>query len=79
MVAAGFAGPSRLQVPGRVLERSADEVVAAVFSRSSSAPHLFGERLEEFEGELRNLLHAASPHGRFTELSREIELVIWRP
>jgi hypothetical protein len=79
MVAAEFAGPSRVQVPGRVLERSADEVVAAVFSRSSSAPHLFGERLAEFERDLRDLLHDASPQGRFTELSQEIELVIWRP
>jgi SAM-dependent methyltransferase len=78
MVAAGFAGPSRVDVPGRMLERTADEVVASVFSRSSSAPHLFGERLAEFERELRRMLHAASPLGRFSELSREIELVIWR-
>jgi hypothetical protein len=78
MVAAGFTAPRRLQVPGRPLERSADEVVAAVFSRSSSAPHLFGERLPQFEDELRGLLAAVSPQGRFLEHSREIDLVLWR-
>lgn len=40
MRAAGFSGPRRVQVSGRVVERSADDVVASVFSRSSSAPHL---------------------------------------
>ena len=30
---------------GRVLVRTADQVVAAVFSVSSSAPHLFADRL----------------------------------
>lgn len=79
MVDAGFSGPARLQVPGRAIERSEDEIVASVFSRSSSAPHLFGERLAEFEHELRELLRDASPQGRFGEITREIELVIWRP
>lgn len=76
---AGFAAPRRLQVGGgRVLERPEDDVVASVYSRSSSAPHLFGERRAEFERELRALLRRASPHARFSERTREIELVIWR-
>lgn len=79
MAAAGFRGPTRLEVGGgRVLERSEDEVVASVYSRSSSAPHLFGERLAEFEAELRGLLRGTAPDGRFSERAREIELVIWR-
>ncbi len=79
MVEAGFGGPTRLEVAGgRVLDRTEDEIVASVYSRSSSAPHLFGERLEQFEAELRNLLRRASPAGRFCETAREIELVIWR-
>jgi SAM-dependent methyltransferase len=79
MVAAGFRGPTRLEVGGaRVLERSEDEVVASVYSLTSSAPHLFGERREGFESELRALLRRSSPHGRFCELTREIELVIWQ-
>ena len=79
MLAAGFKGPRRLQACGvRVLERSEDEVVASVFSRSGSAPHLFGQRRDEFERELRTLLQRSSRHGRFSERTQEIELVIWR-
>lgn len=77
MTAAGFAGPRRLEVEGRVVERDEDEIVASVYSRSSSAPHLFGERLAAFETELRQLLRDVSPGGRFAERTREIELVVW--
>ena len=42
---AGFDGPRRVTVPrGEVFLRSEDEIVASVFSLSSAAPHLFGER-----------------------------------
>ncbi|HEX3333760.1 MAG TPA: class I SAM-dependent methyltransferase, partial [Acidimicrobiales bacterium] len=42
--AAGFAAEETLVVPDdRILERTADEVVAWVLSTSSTAPHLFGE------------------------------------
>ena len=44
-----FRGPDVVKVPdGRVLVRTADQVVAAVFSVSSSAPHLFADRLTRF-------------------------------
>jgi SAM-dependent methyltransferase len=80
MVEAGFRGPSRLVVPGgHELERTEDDVVASVYSRTSSAPHLFGERLAEFEAELRALLRRTAPDGHFSERAREIELVVWRP
>lgn len=79
LLAAGFSEPTRLTVPGRVVERDVDDVVASVFSRSSSAPHLFGDDLAEFERELRNLLHAESHERPFRELTREIDLVVWRP
>jgi len=80
MVAAGFRGPTRLAVGGgRILDRSEDDVVASVYSRSSSTPHLFGERLAEFETELRELLRHTAPDGRFSERAREVELVLWRP
>jgi SAM-dependent methyltransferase len=79
MVEAGFGGPTRLEVgDGRVLDRTEDEVVASVYSLTGSAPHLFDERLPEFESQLRELLRRASPTGRFRERTREIELVIWR-
>ncbi|UOX92398.1 class I SAM-dependent methyltransferase [Amycolatopsis sp. FBCC-B4732] len=77
--AAGFAGPRRFEVPGPVVTRSLDEVVDSVFSLSSAAPHLFGDRRGEFEGELRQLLREASPAGTFTERFREIAVDLWTP
>jgi SAM-dependent methyltransferase len=77
MVAAGFSGPQRLRVAGHLYARSEDEIVASVFSLSSAAPHHFGERLAEFEAELRRLLRDHSPSGRFAEQARDVELVIW--
>lgn len=79
LAAAGFRGPRRLELPGRVLDRSEDEVVASVFSRSHSAPHLFGERLDVFEADLRALLRRRAPDGCFSERTREIALDVWRP
>jgi hypothetical protein len=77
---AGFTGPKRIEVErGEVLNRSLDEVVSAVFSLSGSAPHLFGNRLEAFEDDLRQLLQASSQTGRFSERTGEIAIVIWRP
>ncbi|WP_235038826.1 class I SAM-dependent methyltransferase [Kibdelosporangium aridum] len=77
--AAGFTGPQQIEIPGRVLTRSTDEVVAAVFSLSSAAPHLFGDELGKFEAELRQLLHDTSPSGTFSEQTRQIAIDIWRP
>ncbi|MGH3831662.1 MAG: class I SAM-dependent methyltransferase [Pseudonocardiaceae bacterium] len=77
--AAGFVGPHRIELPDRVVTRTADDVVAAVFSRSISAPHLFGEQLTAFETELRQLLYGASPTGVFSECFPKIALDIWRP
>jgi SAM-dependent methyltransferase len=74
----GFSGPREVEVPaGQVYERSEDDVVASVYSTSSAAPHLFGDRLEEFESELRAILRRASPEGRFRERARDISLRIW--
>lgn len=77
VMAAGFSGPRRVVVAGRVWERSEDEVVASVFSLSWAAPHLFADRLSDFELNLRRLLWRTSRDGRFSERAREIELVIW--
>jgi ubiquinone/menaquinone biosynthesis C-methylase UbiE len=75
---AGFEGYERLVVPsGSVVERSADDIVAWVFSRSSSAPHLFGDRLEMFERDLHTLLHEVSPDGVFAEQLPDTEIWFW--
>ncbi|MFJ8042543.1 class I SAM-dependent methyltransferase [Kitasatospora sp. NPDC096147] len=76
---AGYAGPSRLVVPGgQVLELDAGDLVARTFSTSSSAPHLFGPHLPAFEADLRALLQAASPSGLFAERLPGTEVRIWR-
>ena len=75
---AGFEGPYRLEVPGRVVERTSEEIVASVYSLSSSAPHLFGSRLGAFDQDLRQLLAEACGGGLFSEQMRSIALDIWR-
>lgn len=77
--AAGFVGPELVVVPdGRTIIRSADDLVAETFSLSASAPHLFGERLSQFEHDLRLLLAEASPDGAFAVRLPDNELKIWR-
>jgi SAM-dependent methyltransferase len=76
---AGFTNYQRLAVPaGAVFERSADDIVAWVFSRSDSAPHLFGDRRDGFERDLRGCLHDASPDGLFCERQPDTEIWIWQ-
>jgi ubiquinone/menaquinone biosynthesis C-methylase UbiE len=76
---AGFEDYEEIFLPIEgALVRTEDDIVALVFSRSGSAPHLFGERLGEFEADLRKLLHAASPSGMFAEQPHETQVRIWR-
>jgi hypothetical protein len=77
--AAGCDGPRRIEVPGHIVERTSDQIVAGIFSLSSSTPHLFGERRQAFEVDLRRLLQDANPTGIFSEQMREIAADIWRP
>jgi ubiquinone/menaquinone biosynthesis C-methylase UbiE len=77
--AAGFHNPQRVEIPGTVVERTSDQLVAAIFSLSSSTPHMLGERREAFEADLRQLLHDANPADVFSEQMREIAADIWRP
>ena len=76
---AGFAPAETVIVPdGRELVRTVDDVVATVFSSSSSTPHLFGERTPAFEQELRGLLALASGSGRFSVKLADNVLRVWR-
>ena len=77
---AGFTRSALVETGGgTVAERTEDEVVASIFSLSSAAPHLFGDRLPEFERDLRNLLRAVSPYGHFSERTYAVALDVWRP
>lgn len=75
---AGFSGPQRIEVPSWVVDRTVDEVVAAVYSQSGSAPHLFGDRLPAFGDELRGLVASAAGGQVFTERMSPIAIDIWR-
>jgi hypothetical protein len=76
---AGFAPRQRLRIAaGGVMERTADDLVAWVYSHSGSAPHLFGARQAEFERDLRQLLRDASATGLFSEQPPDTEVFIWR-
>ena len=78
-VAPSFAPMQVVGVPdGRVLDRTIDQVAALRFSSSSTAPHLFGDRLAEFEADLRRLLADASPSGLFSVQLPDNGLRIWR-
>ena len=59
--AAGFLPAETVTVPDqRAVERTADDIVAMVFSISSTAPHLFGDRREDYETDVRKILAQAS-------------------
>ncbi|WP_410822467.1 class I SAM-dependent methyltransferase [Micromonospora sp. 050-3] len=80
MRTAGFTGPTRITVEqGMVVERTVDEIISAVYSLSSAAPHLFADRLPAFEADLRQLLTTAARGDRFAERRRDIDVAIWRP
>jgi hypothetical protein len=75
-----FSGPVEVSVPdGRVLTRTADQVIAALYSVSSSAPHLFGEQLAAFEEDVRRRLEDASASGLFSVQTGDTGVSIWRP
>jgi hypothetical protein len=75
---AGFQPMRRVIVPdGRVLTRTIDDLVAQRFSSSATAPHLFGNRLESFEADLREVLEDASPTGLFSVRLPDNVLSIW--
>ena len=75
---AGFQGPVHLRLPAAPARvRTVDDVVAWVYSLSGSAPHLFAERRDAFERDLRRLLRAASAPGLFSEQPPDTEVFVW--
>jgi SAM-dependent methyltransferase len=75
--AAGLRGPRRIELPARTVRRTSAELRASVYSLSGSAPHLFGDRLADFDAQLRSLLGEAAPDGLFSERIREIAIDLW--
>jgi SAM-dependent methyltransferase len=79
LTGAGFGPRERLVVPaGEVRTRGAGDLVAWVFSLSYAAPHLFGDRLADFDRDLRALLRDTAPDGLFAEQPPGTDIMIWR-
>jgi hypothetical protein len=78
--AAGFRPADIVVVPdGRAIDLSIDKIVAGRFSSSGTAPHLFGDRIGQFESDLRVLLAKVSPLGLFSVRLPANILRSWRP
>ena len=58
------------------LVRDSESVLAGYFSFSSSAPHLFGDRADDFAREVRELLASRSPEGVFWDWPGDTEVVL---
>lgn len=72
-----FGAPRRLYVPGRSdIVRNIDEVLANYFSMSYAAPHLFGDKLAEFEAIVRAELTQRAPSGLFWDWPGDTELLL---
>jgi SAM-dependent methyltransferase len=79
LVRTRFGAPRSLFVAGIPdLVRDTDSVLSGYFSFSSSAPHLFGDRVEDFARDVRELLAARSPEGVFWDWPGDTEVVLAR-
>jgi SAM-dependent methyltransferase len=74
-----FGVPQQFFVPGIPdLLRDSESVLAGYFSLASAAPHLFGDRLDDFAGEVRALLAERSASGMFWDWPGDTEVVMAR-
>ena len=74
-----FGAPQQFFVPGIPdLLRDSESVLSGYLSLSWSAPHLFGDRLDDFVGEVRRLLANRSADGVFWDWPGDTEVVMAR-
>jgi SAM-dependent methyltransferase len=79
LVRTRFGAPKAIFAPGIPdLVRDTESVVSGYFSFSWSAPHLFGDRADEFAAELRELLALRSPEGVFWDWPGDTEVILAR-
>jgi SAM-dependent methyltransferase len=79
LVRTRFGAPRSIFTPGVPnLLRDNESVLSGYFSMSSSAPHLFGDRVEDFAAEVRELLTLRSPDGIFWDWPGDTEVVLAR-
>ena len=74
-----FGAPQQLFVPGLPdLLRDGESVLSGYLSLASSAPHLYGDRLDDFTAEVRALLANRSATGMFWDWPGDTEVVLAR-
>jgi SAM-dependent methyltransferase len=74
-----FGRPHSLFAPGRPdLLRDTESVLSGYFSNSFSAPHLFGDRVDAFAADVRELLASRSPDGVFWDWPGDTEVILAR-
>jgi len=79
LVRTRFGMPGAIFAPGIPdLLRDSESVLSGYFSLSSSAPHLFGDRVDDFAREVRELLASRSPEGVFWDWPGDTEVVLAR-
>jgi hypothetical protein len=79
LVRTRFGTPRAIFAPGIPnLLRDSESVLSGYFSLSSSAPHLFGDRVEDFASEVRELLTSRSPEGIFWDWPGDTEVILAR-
>jgi SAM-dependent methyltransferase len=77
LVRTRFGAPRAIFAPGIPdLVRDTESVLSGYLSMSSSAPHLFGDRVEDFAGEVRGLLASRSPEGLFWDWPGDTEVIL---
>jgi SAM-dependent methyltransferase len=77
LVRTRFGRPRTIFAPGRPdIVRDIESVLSGYFSLSSAAPHLFGDRLDDFAVEARRLLMERSPAGLFWDWAGDTEIVL---
>jgi hypothetical protein len=79
LVGTRFGAPRAIFAPGIPdLLRDSESVLSGYFSMSSSAPHLFGDRVEDFASEVRALLRSRSPEGIFWDWPGDTGVILAR-
>jgi hypothetical protein len=79
LVRTRFGMPQVIFAPGIPdLVRDSESVLSGYFSMSSSAPHLFSDRVEGFATEALELLASRSPEGIFWDWPGDTEVALAR-
>jgi len=79
LVRTRFGAPQATFAPGIPdLLRDSESVLSGYFSMATSAPHLFGDHVEDFARDVRELLAARSPDGVFWDWPGDTEVILAR-